>query len=163
MKTTLTIFILSFFLFALNAQEENDVNPQQRFVGVWQQCILNNDVIKADTINKRINIDTINIKQKNFYKYFGKGGDFNAFSINPALSYIEITGTYEVYHDKYIENVGYHSNPNFANKRVELPYMFYGNNYIMLTYRLDNGYSSLEVWKRLPSYETVKQEYFNGN
>ena len=157
MKTTLTAFILAFSMLALNAQEENEKNFQQRFVGVWQQCILDNNVIKVDTINRRIDIDTINIQTKNFYKYFGKGGDFNAFSVYPALSYIEITGTYEVDSDRYIENVDNHSNPNFANKRVELPYMFYGDNYIMLSYRLDNGYSFFEVWKRLPLYNTVRQ------
>ena len=157
MKTILTTLILILSMFALNAQEENDLNLQKRFIGTWQQCVLNNEVIKIDTFTGKIDVDTINIRIYNIYKYFGKGSDFNALYINAHASYISITGTYEVYSDKYIENVDYHSNPAFANKRVELPYMFYGENYFIMSYKNDAGMSLLEVWKRVPLQNTIEQ------
>ena len=158
MKTILTTLILILSMFALNAQEENNSDLQKRFIGTWQRCILNKDIIKVDTITKKIDVDTINIKTFNIYKYFGKGGDFNALYVNAYSSSVAITGTYEVYSDKYIENVNHHFDPDLANKRVELPYLSYGENYLIMSYMNGTGMSFLEVWKRVPLQDATEQQ-----
>ena len=158
MKIALSVFVLTLSVFILNAQEENDTNSKQKFIGVWQQCIVNSDIIKIDSISRKVvDVDTINIKTDIVYKYFGKDGDFNSVYISPSKSFVLITGTYEVDSDRYFENVGYHFYTNFSNKRVEIPYTFYGSNYFVMSYINDANSLVFEVWKRLPLYNTVRQ------
>ena len=157
MKTT-SIFLLSIFsFFVLHAQEKTELTAQQKFVGVWQLCTVTAKDIKFDQTTGKISIDTTNIQTGNNYKIFGQGGEFTALAFSPivsgvsvvTVSVVTIAGTYEVESDKYIENVGFHSNPNYANRRMELPYEFIGNNFFMMNYKTTAGTIAAEVWKRV--------------
>ena len=147
MKLIVTALFLISSIFAANAGDKNDTVAQQKFVGVWQMCTINTNVVKFEPL-AGFTIDTVNIKTTNMFKFFGKGGDFLSMFTMTDLSLVTITGTYEVFPGKYFENVDYHSNPDFANKNVELTYEFYGNNYFLMTYK--NGANiGVEVWKRI--------------
>jgi hypothetical protein len=160
MKTTSIFLLLIFSFFVLHAQEKAELTAQQKFVGVWQLCTVTAKDIKFDQTTGKILIDTTNIQTRQIHKIFGQGGEFTALAVSSIVSVVTIAGTYEVESDKYIENVGFHSNPNYANRRIELPYEFIGDNFFMMNYKTPAGTIAAEVWKRVKqgniSTETMK-------
>lgn len=153
MRHFLTAILLVSVIFVSEAQkkqEKQDPKLQEQFVGVWQMHMISNNSFTVNPMTGEMSMDTTKLQPSNFYKFFGKGGDFNAISsIAPALSIVTIAGTYEVYPGKYVENVGYHSNPAYANRKVSLNYEFHGKNYFIMSYKNEMGSQSYEVWKRL--------------
>lgn len=130
-------------------KEKQDPKMQEQFAGVWQMHMISNESFTVNPMTGEMSMDTTKLQPSNFYKFFGKGGDFNAVFIAPVLSLVTIAGTCEIYPGKYVENVGYHSNPAYANRKVELNYEFHGKNHFITSYKNEAGSQSYEVWKRL--------------
>ena len=148
MKTTLTLAFL-FLITSVNflkAQDEIDTIAQKKFFGAWHMCQINNEVVKVDPLGG-ITIDAINLAPIHFYKFFSKSGEYTALAVSNTGPFINSSGTYDVFSDKYIENFSSSTNPN--STKSELPYKFYGDNHFIMIYTDPNGRMVYEVWKRV--------------